>query len=275
MLRWSRGCELSFRVLSLGVCQNFRCSALCPRLRPRAESCLRVMASGGTRTNADRSSDQCGRPHSSAPRRTLSTGRRGAPPEPPRTPRCREALGLAGGPFAATSPGSRLLTPPNLHTRLSSDVSPPSVTRRPAASAPRRWARAAGGPSLPCLSVRPRLPLRSSLSLGGVGDSKTVPMHAGPSRPGRSVCDPVPLALAATGARSPGLASPLLHASPNPLCAFAPGDRASQTPFSAHVSPACSLTLQSSQLVLTPTPGPALPGAAATVLAKPVRPAPG
>lgn len=187
MLRWSRGCELSFRVLSLGVCQNFRCSALCPRLRPRAESCLRVMASGGTRTNADRSSDQCGRPHSSVPRRTLSTGRRGAPPEPPRTPRCREALGLAGGPFAATSPGSRLLTPPNLHTRLSSDVSPPSVTRRPAASAPRRWARAAGGPSLPCLSVRPRLPLRSSLSLGGWGIARLsprtqgLPVQAGPS----------------------------------------------------------------------------------------------
>lgn len=111
-----------------------------------------------------------------------------APPEPPRTPRCREALGLAGGPFAATSPGSRLLTPPNLHTRLSSDVSPPSVTRRPAASAPRRWARAAGGPSLPCLSVRPRLPLRSSLSLGvGWGIARLsprtqgLPVQAGPS----------------------------------------------------------------------------------------------
>lgn len=123
-----------------------------------------------------------------APRRGARSPRgAAAPPQPPRTPRCREALGLAGGPFAATSPGSRLLTPPNLHTRLSSDVSPPSVTRRPAASAPRRWARAAGGPSLPCLSVRPRLPLRSSLSLGGWGIARLsprtqgLPVQAGPS----------------------------------------------------------------------------------------------
>lgn len=104
----------------------------------------------------------------------------------PRTPRCREALGLAGGPFAATSPGSRLLTPPNLHTRLSSDVSPPSVTRRPAASAPRRWARAAGGPSLPCLSVRVSH-LDHHSAWGGWGIARLsprtqgLPVQAGPS----------------------------------------------------------------------------------------------